>query len=365
MGCYHQMHAVEIGTTFTGKPKYYFIAGYNENTNLISVNGKNYFKTKDDYIPQLGKKIVKMPCGQCIGCRLQDSKEKAIRAMHELETSKNAIGISLTYNDEHLPIKNWFDENGELIRSVPTLSEEDSCNFNKRLRIAFDRGYHIMKSGPNKGKKYKLEKFKDYDINMFYAGEYGETNERPHYHQIWYNLNIPDIKILGYSKLGNPLYYSDIINEIWGKGFATLNDIEFDYVAYVARYILKKQTGLGKDEYYLVKGYEPEFARYPKKNALGKKWYEINKDKIYKNDELFIKKGEKVLKVKPPKYYDTKYDIENHEAMEMLKERRKEAAEEANRIVMMNTSKTNEEYLLTKEEIIKMKIKSLKRKGTE
>ncbi len=46
---------------------------------------------------------VTVPCGHCIGCRLQHAQEWAIRCMHECDNSPENCYITLTYDDEHLP----------------------------------------------------------------------------------------------------------------------------------------------------------------------------------------------------------------------------------------------------------------------
>lgn len=59
-----------------------------------------------------------------------------------------------------------------------------------------------------------------------------------------------------------------------------------------------------------------------RKPGIGRKWFEDHKDEIYKKDEIIIRKYKGgTMKVKPPKYYDKLYDIENHENLEKIKEK--------------------------------------------
>ena len=44
-----------------------------------------------------------LPCGQCIGCRLERSRQWAMRCMHEASLYKNNCFITLTYAPEKLP----------------------------------------------------------------------------------------------------------------------------------------------------------------------------------------------------------------------------------------------------------------------
>ena len=48
-------------------------------------------------------KQIDIPCGQCVGCRLERSRQWAIRCMHEASLYKNNCFVTLTYADEHLP----------------------------------------------------------------------------------------------------------------------------------------------------------------------------------------------------------------------------------------------------------------------
>jgi len=64
---------------------------------------------------------LELPCGQCIGCRLERSRQWAIRCVHEASMHENNCFITLTYAPEYLP------PDGGLIKS-------DFQKFIKRLR---------------------------------------------------------------------------------------------------------------------------------------------------------------------------------------------------------------------------------------
>lgn len=44
--------------------------------------------------------LLKLPCGQCIGCRLEYSRQWAIRCLDEAQMHKDNSFITLTCNDE-------------------------------------------------------------------------------------------------------------------------------------------------------------------------------------------------------------------------------------------------------------------------
>ena len=44
---------------------------------------------------------VEVPCGQCIGCRLERSRQWAMRCVHEAQLHRDNSFITLTYDDVH------------------------------------------------------------------------------------------------------------------------------------------------------------------------------------------------------------------------------------------------------------------------
>ncbi len=151
---------------------------------------------------------VNIPCGQCIGCRLDKSKQWAIRCVHEASLYDNNSFITLTYNTEHLP------EDRSLEVRVFQL-------FMKRLRKRF-------------GTK----------IRFYACGEYGDQNGRPHYHACLFNHDFQDKKLWKRGKDPSlDLYRSADLEKLWPYGYSSIGEVTFQSAAYVARYIMKKITG--------------------------------------------------------------------------------------------------------------------------
>ena len=46
---------------------------------------------------------IKLPCGQCIGCRLEYSRQWAFRCLAEKQMHKESCFVTLTLDDDHLP----------------------------------------------------------------------------------------------------------------------------------------------------------------------------------------------------------------------------------------------------------------------
>ena len=253
-----------------------------------------YFKKLDQRMESL-----KLPCGQCVGCRLARSRMWATRCVHESKSYDQNAFITLTYNDEHCP----YD--GSLIKS-------HFQNFMKRLRKSID------------GKR----------IKYFHAGEYGEENKRPHYHACIFGHDFSD-KALWSVRDGVHLYTSDDLDALWGMGFCTVGDVTWQSAAYVARYVMKKVNGALRDKPDEITGLRPYERILPDtgevvevvpeyttmSNGIGKSYYENYSSDFYRNDNssgVYINGHDTTV----PRYYDNLFQIDNPEKMAEIKEQR-------------------------------------------
>nr|QJB20087.1 MAG: replication initiator protein [Microvirus sp.] len=234
------------------------------------------FRIKDGF----SDRPMTVPCGQCIGCRLERSRQWALRCVHEAQFHEQSCFITLTYNDEHLP------KNKSLVK-------DDFQRFMKRLR------------------KY----FAPQDVRYFHCGEYGETILRPHYHAILFGVDFDD-KVLFKVVNGVRVFTSQKLEKIWGKGFVTIGDVTFESAAYVARYVLKKITGDKAAEHY--GGRLPEYVTMSLKPGIGSAWFERYWYEVYPNDYV-VARG---MKCKPPRFYDKKFADEMPFTMETIKRAR-------------------------------------------
>jgi hypothetical protein len=235
-----------------------------------------------------------IPCGQCIGCRLEKSRQWAIRCVYEAQGHDQNCFITLTYDQKHLPKDH-------------SLHLEDFQKFMKRLR----------------------RRFSDLKIKMYHCGEYGENFSRPHYHACLFGFDFPD-KELYRNDSENPLYTSEICNEIWGKGYTIIGKVTFDSAAYVARYITKKINK--KEEDYTrinfidskVLPVKPEYATMSRNGGIGRDWFEKFKDDVYPHDYVVLN-GKKM---KPPKFFDKLLDDQDHFEYLRVKEARKDVSDD-------------------------------------
>lgn len=250
-----------------------------------------------------------VPCGQCHECRLAHSRQWAMRCVHEAELHAQNTVITLTYSNDHLP------ENG-------SIRPEDAANFMKRLRAHEDYFAQKLSVEPRRFKTYG-------------CGEYGDKHGRPHYHIILFGYDFLDKTETPRSGSGEYKYYtSDILDSLWGMGRTELMDLTWETAAYVARYCMKKLTGPRKAEY----GNKlPEQPVCLSRKGIGKEWYQQNKQHIYKQDKVTLRGKE----MKPAKYYDRIYEIENPEEYEKVKWKRKMKAEKNTRKIEKEMAQGN------------------------
>ena len=315
----------------------------------------------------------KVPCGDCAGCQEAYSKDWATRCVLEAQKYKSNYFITLTYDEENAPRDDELvnKKTGEIFENdnweQAHLEERDMTLFLKKLRITWKRHYNWPKDKPEN--YYEEDVSKQFlelqeGIRFFYCGEYGGQTQRPHYHMILFNFPIPleELTIRKIDKEGNYHWECEKICNLWGKGHIDICEVNWDTCAYVARYVMKKQGGKKPDEYYYENGKTPEFIRMSRMPGLGLDFFTKNFQKIYQNDEIILKgHREKIQPVKPPRYFDAKYDLINHKDLEAIKEQRKFIAKQANKSKNLQTDLCERERL-KREEYLKNKTwNSLKR----
>lgn len=260
MSCYYPKLAIPDGiNNDTGKP-HYTIVGWNENV----------LRERPD--------ALRIPCGQCIGCRLDSAKVWADRCMMELEYHEEAWFVTLTYDEDHVP---EADDSREGER-VLTLHRPDFQKFMKRLRFNFGG-----------------------TIRYFACGEYGEQTMRPHYHAILFGLHLPDLTEKVTRSLGGKeykYYESPRLNETWGQGFVEIGAVERRCCEYVARYIMKKQKG-AEAQVYKDLGIQPEFVVASNRPGIGYQWLLDHPDCL-KTDEIMLSTPEGGIRARLPRYFE-------------------------------------------------------------
>ena len=185
-------------------------------------------------------------CGRCDLCKSRLRRTWAHRIELEARSHAQNAFFTLTYAEEHLPRN--IDGNA-------TLAPEDMQLFWKRFRKAL--------SDPKR---------RPYDsasaIRVFYVGEYGDENFRPHYHAA----------VFGYPNCRNGRTDNlaarccdicELVRTTWGKGRIEVGTVEEGSAQYVSGYVTKKMTRYDDPR---LQGRMPEFSRQSNKaGGLGYK----------------------------------------------------------------------------------------------
>lgn len=290
------------------------------------------------------REYVTIPCGKCIGCRLEYSRQWANRCMLELSYHKSSYFLTLTYNDSHLPISSFVDEDtGEILESA-TLLKRDFQLFMKRLRKKFGSG-----------------------LRYYMCGEYGSKTFRPHYHVIIFGLELNDLEFYKRSPNGDNYYISKSVNDCWSIrdsngnldpiGHVIIGNVTWESCAYTARYVMKKASGVYK-KVYTDLNILPEFVLMSRRPGIGYYYFLDNKDTLYNYDFINISTEKTGLKFRPPKYFDKlaeRFDID----LDFVKENRKSRSENYIKLKLAQTDLSYLDLLKVEENNLYSRIKSL------
>lgn len=263
--------------------------------------------------------LIRVKCGQCLGCKIDKSREWALRCQHEIQTEaesgRGSCFITLTYNDDNLPHKrcprnnscvHWKEKRCKGVTG--TLCKRDFQLFMKRLRKKLISTRITKKDLPYGSR-----------IRYFHCGEYGDLLNRPHHHAILFGIDLTGMEHLK-TERGNHYWTHKYLNEEWPYGYHIIGDANFQSSAYVARYLLKKITGEKAPDWY--QGKIPEYNSMSRKDGIGRAFLEkYGTTDIYNNDICVVNDW---TFVKPPKYYDSIYDLAYPEKMSIIKDKRKE-----------------------------------------
>lgn len=266
-------------------------------------------------------RVMLIPCGQCIGCRIRQREDWTTRI--ELEArdypKEEVWFITLTYDDDHVP--GMIVKTGEIMRkvqytwkpgeerpsSVQILLYEDIQKFLKRLRKAY------------RGK-----------LRYFVAGEYGEQTARPHYHMILYGWRPTDLENL-YKIHHNGYYDSKWLANLWGMGQIQIAQAVPETYRYVAGYVTKKMyeiDGKKANEYYEL-GQTKPFACMSLKPGLGDHYYQEHKAEIWRQGYIQCTNGKRA---QIPRYYEKQMEAENPQRLWRIKQNRQKNAIEQKRL---------------------------------
>ena len=229
---------------------------------------------------------ILVPCGKCLACRINRRREWTVRLLNEEIYSSSSFFVTLTYDNEHLPL----DKNGN-----PCVCKRDVQLWLKRLRKKFGSG-----------------------IRYFLNSEYGELG-RPHYHAIIFNLPptfAPDShSIIRFSDGHKSIsFHSHSFQQIWGKGDVEYSEATKERCGYCAKYFVDRKeidSSLVPNFSLISKG-----TKFNKLGGIGSRYAEAIKSKVRYNQSVSMIHPSSGKYVAIPRLYRNKiYSEEERQKM--------------------------------------------------
>lgn len=267
--CTQPLAALPCGRTDTGKIKYKVVS-------YRGHFGDNVPEVDRTILPYNRGRLVPIPCGKCTECKMNYAKRWSDRCILEMQLHKSNYFLTLTYDDDHLPVND---------QGFPTLRKKDYQDFMKRLRKSVY---------PTK-------------LRFYMSGEYGTQTRRPHYHAIIFGLELNDLEFYSRTELGDILYNSPKIRNLWKNGEVVIGQVTPSSCAYVARYVMKKQGN--EKRLYEKLNIVPEYTDMSRRPGIGKEAYTPS---IFEKGYVCVSTETGGLKIYPPKYFEQFYDKDHH-----------------------------------------------------
>lgn len=250
------------------------MACYHPRCVLVPPKGRVKFLSSDEPIgpvPAGLGRVVYLPCGNCLGCRLDRRHDLAVLQSLEADVSVHSNWfVTLTYaGDEY---------------AGSSLVKRHVQAFNERMRKFMQ--YHRLR------------------WRFYGCGEYGGEFGRPHYHLSVFD--VPDEIMLGVDKdydalsarrnglnhgrlvrlpsplvdsEGRPYWQSQVIEDRWPFGSHKIYRASPETFEYVAGYVVKKLTGKAGADWRKETGKISEF-QFQSRPSIGRPWFDRYKDSI-------------------------------------------------------------------------------------
>lgn len=156
-----------------------------------------------------------VPCGKCANCLRNRSNQWTFRLEKELDASVCALFVTLTYDDDHLPLVHpdgSFSRFPDFEYSAPADVHVSVCRRDVQLFLK------------------RLRKTTHLPVRYFLTSEYGEHFGRPHYHMILFN----------YDKS------FEMVESCWKNGFVRCGSVTPASIRYVSKYFVTPQEVIPK-----------------------------------------------------------------------------------------------------------------------
>ncbi len=208
-----------------------------------------------------------IPCRKCDECKAKYAQDWSIRCYHEYVMSGIGSFITLTISESN---------DNALLETISKSYKNGTNYYCKRCKngnryfrypINYSLNKHFILDW--------LKKFRDnlryntgITIRYFGCGEYGELDERPHYHILIFGYDFPDKAFYKTSPKGVSMYVSEELSKAWPYGISSIQDLNFRACMYTAKYCTKKlRFDDAQREYEYYYGRQPEFLFMSKGNC--------------------------------------------------------------------------------------------------
>lgn len=242
--------------------------------------------------------FVYVPCGKCTECLKSRARAWQFRLLEEQKTAESTAFITLTFEDEYLPLNGVSKREAQLFLK----------SFRKELsKLGITLRYYLI-------------------------GDYGEQYHRPHYHFIaFFSRKISEKSIV------------NLCSKAWHKGNVVVGTVNIASIRYVTNYILhKKQVELDLNDTFSLMSRRPALgSNYLTKDMVEYLNREDGNFEVYQN-------GRKQLL---PRYYRDK----------AIKEELR-LARRAKMYRLLKDERTSEDIALASARASNMKIDKFKRK---
>lgn len=197
-----------------------------------------------------------VPCGKCNACLVRARMEWALRLSYEDRKALTSVFITLTYDNEHLPIEEYVEPDTGACFYNGVVCKRDVQLWLKRFRKSLDKEFNCK-------------------LRYYLISEYGPLTLRPHYHGIFFLDSVVSLDDL--HRLAAASW------SLCAPERVTVDYCCDERIKYVTEYCLTK-AGIPE---YLV----PNFRLVSRNPGLGasyvdlmQKWHDADKSRFYAPD---------------------------------------------------------------------------------
>lgn len=264
---------------------------------------------------------ITVPCGKCGECLSRKRSEWSFRIGKEIKRSESAYFITLTYDNECIPV---ISKTGEVKPASEVLKQ---CNISPEKEEEFLSGCAFTLS--KRDVQLFLKRLRQFApkvaLRYYLVGEYGTETKRPHYHGIFFNLPVFE------KSFANNSIISEYVHKAWKLGQVHVGTVTPESINYVTKYVIDKEK-----EYEVV---EKPFCLLSKRPAIGSNYSEYASYHRKRMQFYAIVDGKKV---NLPRYYRDKFFSKMEK--EIRNKKLKDEIEEKEKITFQKFEKRGENF---------------------